>query len=148
MPEPFEEHETAQKDAAARVGLELQQQAKNLDPIWLELEDLTDWSEDLKEDASVSDDVDELLTLMKPAEAKLLALKNGAVLQGSNHPFVQFAIQYGVDRHKSLCSDKRGVVDVCDQAGFDGLGDRRPDMVTVNSNGLWVYEFKPKDRAA
>ena len=136
-------------EAAARVGQDLQrQQAGNLSDDFKELADLRAFAEEARKDPTpaTTEDVDELLADMKKEEDKLKALQQGAVLRGSDHPYVQLAIKYGVDMHKSLCDSYRGTASVCDQE-FPTLSDRRPDLVAVNGDGLWVYEFKPEGRA-
>src|SRR5579859_5672677 len=45
---------------------------------------------------------------------RLAKLKSGAWL-GSNHPLTQFAINYGVDKHKSMSGDSQYSCDVVDR---------------------------------
>ncbi len=137
-------------EAATKVGQDLQQrQAQNLTAEFKELADLRTFAAQVQAaEPNFAQNVDELLADMSKSEENLKKLQNGVVLQGSNHPFVQLAIKYGVEQHERLCEDSSytGKVNVCDRP-FDTLSDRRPDLVTVKDDGLWVYEFKPEGRA-
>lgn len=136
-------------ETAARVGQDLQQQqSRNLTDEFKELADLRAFGAQVKQapTPAAAEDVDALLADMTKEEDKLKALQAGAVLRGSDHPYVQLAIKYGVDMHRNLCDSYKGTASVCDQE-FPTLSDRRPDLVAVNSDGLWVYEFKPEGRA-
>lgn len=66
---------------------------------------------------------------------------DGVVLKGSNHPFIQFAIEYGKKQHEEMCGRYGERPKVCDKT-FPGA-EGRPDLVTVESGRLVVYEFKP-----
>jgi hypothetical protein len=93
-----------------------------------------------------SSKVRELVEGVNKKEGQLNDLRNGVVLKGSNHPFVQYAIEYGKQKHESMCGSHGGTPKVCDQTfpSFKG----RPDLVTVEGGHLVIYEFKPNnDRA-
>jgi hypothetical protein len=93
-----------------------------------------------------SSKVRDLVENVDKKERQLNDLNNGVVLKGSNHPFVQYAIEYGKQQHKSMCQSQGGTVKVCDQnfPGFRG----RPDLVSVEGGHLLIYEFKPDNNAA
>lgn len=74
-------------------------------------------------------------------------LGKGVILKGSNHPFVQFAIEYGKAQHKDMCYRYGDAsTRACDQY-FDGM-DGRPDLVVMDGGNLMVYEFKPDNPRA
>ncbi|GAA4018384.1 hypothetical protein GCM10022631_34180 [Deinococcus rubellus] len=135
------------KKFATEIGYSWQQQEleqmNKLRPVLAELKKRAD---DLRSaDPSSEGDVKTLLENLGSEEKKLNALDDGLVLKGSGHPFVQFALEYGKKAHADLCSSASAVVKVCDRT-FDGLSGQRPDLVLVNGDGLWVYEFKPDNR--
>jgi len=103
---------------------------------------LRDRAEELKKDPDAQSRASAILEAMQKEYAKLQILKDGVVLKGSDHPFVQYAIQYGKRQHDSKESDLG--CDVYDRE-FPGAGGR-PDCVKVSSDGCWVYEFKPNTR--
>jgi hypothetical protein len=89
---------------------------------------------------------EEIYNKVEKEEANLERLLNGVVLKGSNHPFVQYAIEYGKEQHQKMCGEYGGDPKVCDQR-FEGL-EGRPDLVTVEYGHLKVYEFKPNNNKA
>jgi hypothetical protein len=93
-----------------------------------------------------SSKVKELMEGVNKKEGQLNDLSNGVVLKGSNHPFVQYAIEYGKQKHESMCDSHGGTPKVCDKNFPNFRG--RPDLVTVEGGHLVIYEFKPNnDRA-
>ncbi|HUE05185.1 MAG TPA: PD-(D/E)XK nuclease family protein [Bryobacteraceae bacterium] len=80
-------------------------------------------------------------------QRKLQDLDNGVILKGSNHPFIQYAIEYGKKEHQDMCT-KFGdsSTRVCDK-NFPGI-DGRPDLVAIEGGHLVVYEFKPDNSKA
>jgi hypothetical protein len=144
MDPQFEEDKTY----ARQVGQELQSREAGLrgDLLENELPKLLQLAKDFQQ-SSATDPKD--VDTAKDIEASLLKqqtilqnLRDNVVLKGSNHPFVQFAIEYGKQQHIDMCS-KFGVSStrVCDQRfpDFDG----RPDLVVMDGGRLMVYEFKP-----
>ncbi len=89
---------------------------------------------------------DELFEMVDKEITILRALEAGVVLKGSNHPFVQFAIEYGKEQHEDLCYDEGEEPIICDEI-WPTL-DGRPDLVFVDDSGLWIYEFKPNNSKA
>lgn len=79
-------------------------------------------------------------------EGKLKQLTDGVVLKGSNHPFVQYAIEYGKRQHVDMCRNNGDSPKVCDKE-FPGA-DGRPDLVTFEGGQLVIYEFKPDSSKA
>lgn len=143
-----EENEPNNKDFATEIGLNLQhQEADKVGDLSGSLKDVRELADEVAQDPANADAVKQVTDALDKEERRLKALDDGAVLQGANHPFVQFAVNYGIQRHKELCRDYAGVVSVCDQE-FPTLPGRRPDLVAVNGDGLWVYEFKPKNDKA
>jgi hypothetical protein len=91
-------------------------------------------------------EADELFETVDKEITVLRALEAGAVLKGSNHAFVQMAIEYGKDQHEDLCDDEGEDPKICDKT-WPSL-DGRPDLVYVDDDGLWIYEFKPNNSQA
>lgn len=93
------------------------------------------------------DKVSAIVEMLKKEESNLRKLYDGVVLKGSNHPFVQFAIDYGKKQHEDMCDDfGESNTRVCDE-NFPGM-DGRPDLVTFESGRLVIYEFKPDNSRA
>ncbi|WP_420594614.1 hypothetical protein [Deinococcus sp.] len=138
----------AQSDEAKKLATELgyswqQQELEQMNKLRPALADLRKRADELKSaDPASESDLKAVLENLNAEEQKLKALDDGLVLKGSGHPFVQYALEYGKKAHADLCSTSSAVVKVCDKT-FDGLSGQRPDLVLVNSDGLWVYEFKP-----
>ena len=105
---------------------------------------LRDRAEEFKKNPDTESRASTMLDAMKKEYDKLQSLKDGLVLKGSDHPFVQFAIDYGRRQHDSKNSDLG--CDVYDREFPDAGG--RPDCVKVSSDGCWVYEFKPNTSRA
>jgi hypothetical protein len=93
-----------------------------------------------------SSKVRELVEGVNKKESQINDLSNGVVLKGSNHPFVQYAIEYGKQQHESMCQSHGGTPKVCDKNFPDFKG--RPDLVTVDGGHLVIYEFKPNNDKA
>ena len=92
------------------------------------------------------DKVSTIVEILKKEESNLRKLYDGVVLKGSNHPFIQFAIEYGKKMHDDMCDDFGESPRVCDK-NFPGM-DGRPDLVTFESGHLVIYEFKPDNSRA
>ncbi len=135
------------KDFAAEIGLNYQhQQEDKWEEAMGQVSQLMGELEPFQNNPETEDRADELLDIIMKEEGTLRKLQDTVVLKGANHPFVQFAINYGVQKHKDLCSLGESPK-ICDKT-WPTLGDRRPDLVYVDSSGLWVLEFKPNnDRA-
>lgn len=140
------------RDFAAEIGLNYQQQQEDqweevMDQVGPLIEALETLQENLgQENPEKAERAEALLESVVKEASTLQDLGEGIVLRGANHPFVQFAINYGIQKHKDLCSLGESPK-VCDKT-WPTLGDRRPDLVYVDSSGLWILEFKPNnDRA-
>lgn len=137
---------------AADIGRQLQDKEKESRDALLagELPRLRDLAKKIRDSGAESKDKDEAKELIESVENEgktLQALENGVILRGSNHPFVQFAIEYGKDQHKKMCDEfGESGARACDQ-NFTSL-DGRPDLVTVVDGHLVVYEFKPDNSKA
>lgn len=141
-----------EKDVAAALGRRLQEKEVGLRQQLI----VSEYPKLEKLAATVqvtsSSDKEELEKLKEAASKdlkKLEALENGLVLKGGGHPFVQFASDYGIRMHESMCgnfgdSDTR----VCNKR-FDGINRKgRPDLVVIEGGYLKVYEFKPDNSKA
>ena len=148
----FDPKSTEDAKFAADIGRQLQDKEKEFRESLLhgELPRLQDLAKKILGSSAESKDKDEAKEIMESAEKEgktLGALENGVILKGSNHPFVQFAIEYGKDQHKKMCDEYgESGARACDQ-NFPSL-DGRPDLVTVADGHLVVYEFKPDNSKA
>ncbi len=135
------------KDFAFEIGLDYQQQQEDQ---WEELMDqvgpLIERLETLQENPETEDRAEELLEIVTEEASKLQRLEEDVVLKGANHPFVQFAINYGVQKHKDLCGSTGESPKICDKTW--PTVDGRPDLVYLDSSGLWILEFKPNNERA
>lgn len=132
---------------AAEIGQSLQQ--REFDQVHRLLSDvgsLAEAADRLQRAPETKDKASALLEKIRREEKKLQELDRGVVLKGSNHPFTQFAIEYGKKRHEDLCGSEGETPRICDKT-WPGL-DGRPDLVFVNTDGLWIYEFKPDNQKA
>lgn len=136
------------KEFAADVGRQLQSKEKGiLDQLLAgDLPPLVQAAEQLRDNADTKDKAQAILESLKKEEGKLKNLYDGVVLKGSNHPFVQYAIEYGKQQHADMCGQYGDSPKVCDKE-FSGA-DGRPDLVAVESGHLVVYEFKPDNSKA
>ena len=110
------------------------------------LEDAKKIQEDSNADSKDKDDAKDNAEDLRKEGQKLNDLYNGVPLKGSNHPFVQYAIEYGKKQHEEMCGKFGDQPRVCDRP-FPGM-DGRPDLVVVDSGHLVVYEFKPDNSKA
>lgn len=137
------------KQYAALIGQELQGQEKDKyeQLVAGELPPLKEAAMELLKDEKMKDRVQPVMDDLKKEEENLNKLLNGVMLKGSNHPFVQFAIEYGKKQHEDMCDRyKDNSIMVCDM-NFPGA-DGRPDLVTVSDGRLVVFEFKPDNGKA
>jgi hypothetical protein len=71
-------------------------------------------------------------------------INHGAV-RGYQHPMVQFAQRYGVERHLDMMTSSTYGCDIADQP-IEGTGSGedpgKPDC--INADRCMIYEFKPK----
>ncbi|MGB5053463.1 MAG: hypothetical protein WBO24_03595 [Nitrospirales bacterium] len=136
------------KEYAALIGQQLQSEEKDILKRLLEadLPPLVDAATKLLQDPDTKDRSQVVLEKLKKEESNLLKLNDGVVLKGSNHPFVQYAIEYGKKQHLEMCDDYGESPRVCDK-DFPGA-DGRPDLVAVTGGHLVVYEFKPDNSKA
>ena len=136
------------REFAADIAQQLQYKEKGVIEQLLagELPDLVEMANELLQDAESKDKAEDILEELEKEEEKLQDLYDGVVLKGSNHPFVQYAIEYGKKQHEEMCDDFGERPKVCDK-DFSGA-DGRPDLVTVEGGRLIVYEFKPDNSKA
>lgn len=137
------------KQYAAQIGQELQSKEKEQFEQLAggELPPLVQAAKELLKDKETKDKAQENLDTLKKEEEKLLKRLNGVVLKGSNHPFTQFALEYGQKQHREMCDRyNANSIMVCDM-NFSGA-DGRPDLVTVRDGHLMVFEFKPDNNKA
>jgi hypothetical protein len=133
---------------AADIGRQLQNKEKGiLDQLLAgDLPPLVQGAKKLLDGADTKDKARGILENLEKEERKLRSLYEGVVLKGSNHPFVQYAVEYGKKQHQEMCDRYGERPRVCDQR-FPGM-DGRPDLVTIESGHLVVYEFKPDNSKA
>lgn len=112
-----------------------------------ELPPLKEAATELLKNEETKDRAEKILDALTKEEKKLFKLIDGVVLRGSNHPFTQFALEYGKKQHEDMCDRyKENSIRVCDEE-FPGA-DGRPDLVTVRDGRLVVFEFKPDNSKA
>jgi hypothetical protein len=134
------------KRAATEIGLDYQHQNDQWEELTAQVGPLVDALETLQENLETEARAEELLEIVIKEGGTLQDLGEDVVLRGANQPFVEFAINYGVQKHKDMCSMGESPR-ICDKT-WPTLDNRRPDLVYVDSSGLWVLEFKPNnDRA-
>jgi hypothetical protein len=140
------------REFAADVARQLQDKEKGIVDQLLG-NDLPSLLEDAKKiqqnsdaDAKDKNEAKDIEDSLRKEEKKLHDLYNGVPLKGSNHPFVQYAIEYGKSQHVEMCDKFGEQPRVCDK-NFPGM-EGRPDLVVVDSGHLVVYEFKPDNSAA
>lgn len=130
---------------AAEIGLNYQQRERDeVNRLLSQVGRIAEMADKLQK-GSDKDRASNFLEKMRREEKKLQELDQGVVLKGSNHPFTQYAIEYGKNQHKSMC-ENYGEPKVCDKNWPTLSG--RPDLVFVDSDGLWIYEFKPNSSEA
>lgn len=137
------------KQYATLIGQELQgkEQGQFQQLYDGELPPLKEAAKELLKDEKTKDRAEKILDDLTKEEKKLFKLIDGSVLRGSNHPFTQFALEYGKKQHEDMCDRyKENSIRVCDKA-FPGA-DGRADLVTVRDGHLVVFEFKPDNSKA
>src|SRR5258707_5424474 len=85
-----------------------------------------------------------ILAAMQTEVDRLEKLKDKGAWRGSNHPLIQYAMEYGKQKHEDMGRSSDFYCDVVDKeiSGADG----RPDCISARR--CMVYEFKPdNDRA-
>ncbi len=136
------------REFATDIGQQLQYKEKGILEQLLagELPPLVQVANKFLQGADTKDKAQAILESLKKEERNLQNLYDGVVLKGSNHPFVQYAIEYGKKQHEEMCDRYGDRPKVCDQR-FPGM-EGRPDLVTVENGHLIVYEFKPDNSKA
>jgi hypothetical protein len=140
------------KDFAADIARQLQDKEKGIIEQLLGgdlprlLEDAKKIRENSDADPKDKDEAKDIEDKLRNEEKKLRDLYDAVPLKGSNHPFVQYAIEYGKQQHKDLCDKYGEQPRVCDK-NFPGM-DGRPDLVAMDGGHLVVYEFKPDNSNA
>lgn len=140
------------QDFAADIARQLQDKEKGIIEQLLggDLPRLLDDAKKIRERSDAEqqdkDQARDIEDQLRSEEKKLRDLYDGVPLKGSNHPFVQYAIEYGKEQHKDMCGKYGEQPRVCDQ-NFPGMSGR-PDLVAVESGHLVVYEFKPDNSSA
>ena len=134
------------KERAGVVGKSLQEkELGRIQPLLSnDLPQLVQMAQTLMNNPESKDQASEILEGLRKEEKRLNDLSNGVVLKGSNHPFVQYAIEYGKRMHKEMCDKFGEDPKVCDR-DFEG---GRPDLVAMEGEHLVVFEFKPDNDKA
>ncbi len=114
-------------------------------PKLLELAKKIQQSSDAKE--AEKDEAKELAESLAKERRKLQDLDNGVILKGSNHPFVQYAIEYGKKQHDYMGTRFGDPATRVYDKNFPGI-EGRPDLVAIEGGHLVVYEFKPDNSKA
>jgi Restriction endonuclease fold toxin 9 len=138
----WEPNEEPDKDAARAQADKIQGRMKPLiDPLLSRYDGLKSRAEALKKD-DTKDTAQRILEDMEKEQSKLAKLKEKGALRGSNHPLVQYAIEYGKQQHRRM--ESAYDCQVKDRE-FPSAGGR-PDCVSASR--CTVFEFKPNnDRA-
>jgi hypothetical protein len=132
---------------AAEIGLTLQQQERDkVGRLLNDVKPLIESATRLQDDPDSKDKAGKIIEDLRKEERKLQDLDQGVVLKGSNHPFTQYAIEYGKKQHIEQCDRNGELPKVCDKSWPTLSG--RPDLVFVDDSGLWIYEFKPDNSDA
>lgn len=140
------------RDFATDIARQLQDKEKGIierllgDDLPHLLEDTKKIRENSDADPKDKDEAKDIEDGLRKQEKKLRDLYEGVPLKGSNHPFVQYAIEYGKKQHLDMCDKFGEQPRVCDR-NFPGM-DGRPDLVAMDGGHLVVYEFKPDNSAA
>jgi hypothetical protein len=92
-------------------------------------------------DTDIAQEASEILKVAQKYERNIERFQNGIVARGVNHPFTQWAVDYGKRMHEKL-EDECGEDPKAKDQPFPGLRGR-PDLVTIERGVLTVYEFKP-----
>lgn len=136
------------REFAADIGQQLQNKERGILEQLLggDLPSLVESATKLLGDSDARDRAQSILESLNKEEQNLRKLYDGVVLKGSNHPFVQYAIEYGKKQHEDMCDRFGESPKICDQR-FPGM-DGRPDLVAMESGHLVVFEFKPDNSKA
>lgn len=107
-----------------------------LDPVLEEYEELKETGEYIKRTTG-NDEVTRLLTNMGKRYRGLVAVRDGALLEGSRNPWLQTWQSYGVTQHEAMTRSFG-----CDEADRPIPGsNKRPDCFVVDD--CMIVEFKP-----
>ncbi len=132
------------RDAARAVADKMKDDAQSAIQRQLqEYEQLKSAAERLKTGPTESQAA-KLLEAMKTEADRLEKLKDKGAWRGANNPLIQFAMQYGKQKHEDMGRSSDFYCDVVDKAipGADG----RPDCISARK--CMVYEFKPDNSRA
>ena len=138
-------------DAARKTARDYQDQQKGqISDLLKKFSELKQQADNLVKAPATTSQVNSLLQDMQKEVKKLNNLEDDVVLKGADHPFVQYAIEYGKQMHIELCDKMRSLAIkdspvVCEKQFERGF---QPDAVFVNEHGLQVYEFKPDSSEA
>lgn len=140
----WEPNEEPDRDSAfAKASESKDRQVQKIEALLEQYGKLKSRAESLKQDKT-RDKAEQILGDMRREVVWIEKLKDKGAWRGRSHPFIQYAIDYGKDRHRSLESSSSFGCLVKDKP-FPGA-DGRPDC--VNASNCTVYEFKPRnDRA-
>jgi hypothetical protein len=145
----WEPNEEPDKDSAREKAEQIRDgQISKIQPLLSRYEDLKRRAEELKNGTTESAARD-LLSAMETEDRRLEKLKDTGAWKGTYHPLVQYAVEYGKDRHSDMESSSSYACDVKDES-FDGA-DGRPDCVSASlgsSGNCTVFEFKPENQKA
>jgi hypothetical protein len=125
------------KAVADRVASARSQDGKRLLSLY---DELRRRGESLKDDSEVGKEARELLEkIEKRRQGPLQKMVDGGAGRGYQHPLIQFAQRYGMERHLEMMTSSSHSCDVADEP-IDGTGGR-PDC--ISGDRCMIYEFKP-----
>lgn len=140
--EPTEEPD---KEAARAVADKIQSRMRERidDALLRRHDDLRRRAEDLKKDDTQAA-AERILADIQTEYDRLTKLKDSGAWRGSNHPLVQYAIEYGKQEHIRMAASSSYACQVVDKA-IPG-SSMRPDCISATN--CMIYEFKPDNRRA
>jgi hypothetical protein len=138
----FERNEEPDKARASEVARNVERTMRaRVDPLLTRLSSLEASVANMQAKSETKSKADALMRELAAEKPRLERLKRNGY-RGSNHPLIQYAIEYGKQQHASM--ERRFSCDVADKPYPNAGG--RPDCVNVSR--CMVYEFKPNNQRA
>lgn len=132
------------RDAASRVADQMKSGAQPA--IQSQLEEYGRLKSDVErlKTGETESQASKILDAMETEAKRLEALKDKGAWRGSNNPLIQYAMEYGKQKHEDMGRSSDFYCDVVDKEipGADG----RPDCISARN--CMVYEFKPDSDSA
>ena len=144
----FEPGDDSADDQAEQTAAYLQGEMQQaMGPLLAKLEELLPKVTALTKKKETRARGEALLESIKKEQARLTRLQNpDRNWRGNNHPLIQFAKQYGIDRHKAEWSSHNCMVPTSDtaQAQFGSGRHTKPDCIVAKPGRCEIWEFKPE----